>query len=128
MQGHGLHRRKWWHAIAALMLALLLGAASHAANARGIAQLDHPAIGCAYESDIENLVRLAKELPKGDFKFAAIRQYAKAHCVELPRGPVTMYDRLRDYLCVGLGRSQPGGCLWVPAQDVKASGVDDGVF
>jgi hypothetical protein len=127
MQGQELHRN-WQRGIATLMFAWLLGAAPHAANARGFARLEHPTIGCHYENDIENLVRLARELPKGDFKFAAIREYAKTRCVELPGGPVTMLDSFGDYLCVGLGRSTPGGCLWVPAQDVKASGVDDGVF
>jgi hypothetical protein len=106
MQGQELHRN-WQRGIATLMFAWLLGAAPHAANARGFARLEHPT---------------------GDFKFAAIREYAKTRCVELPGGPVTMLDGFGDYLCVGLGRSTPGGCLWVPAQDVKASGVDDGVF
>jgi hypothetical protein len=77
------------------------------------------------EGRYRKLIWLAKELPAGRFKTRAIREYTKAHCVEMFRGPVMMYDSNLGYTCVGHSYRN---CLWIPAEDVKATGIDDGVF
>jgi hypothetical protein len=118
-------RNKWWRWIAVCIPALLLSAPFQAANARAISRLEQPAFGCADINDIEKLARMTREMPEGDFKNEAIRKYAGARCVELPRGTVIFDDSTGDYVCV---RDRQHRCVWVPRQRFKATGLDDGVF
>lgn len=118
-------RNKWRRRIAVSALALLFVVPFQAANARRISQLQQSTFGCADISDIEKLGRLTRELPEGDFKNEAIRKYAIARCVELPRWTEIYDDSNSDYVCV---RDRQRHCLWVPRQAFKATGMDDGVF
>jgi hypothetical protein len=116
---------KWRRWIAICIPALLLAASLQAANARSISRLEQSAFGCAEISDIEKLSRMTRELPEGDSKNEAIRKYATARCVELPRGTVIYNDASSGYVCV---HDRQRRCLWVPLQRFKATGLDDGVF
>jgi hypothetical protein len=116
---------KWQRWIAVCIPALLLAGSFQATNARSISRLEQPAFGCADINDIEKLDRMTREAPDGDLKNEAIRKYAVARCVELPRGTVIYNDATGGYVCV---HDRQRRCLWVPLQRFKATGVDDGVF
>jgi hypothetical protein len=118
-------RTKWRRRIAVCALILLFIAPFQAANARSVSRLEQRAFGCADISDIEKLFRMTRELPEGDSKNEAIRKYATARCVELPRGTVIYDDSDSDYVCV---HDRQHRCLWVPRRSFRATGLDDGVF
>jgi hypothetical protein len=115
--------RRW---IAACTLAMLFGAPPRMAQANKFYVLERPTFGCAYKRDIENLVRLAREMPKGPLKNEAIREYANARCKALFRGATMVIVRSDGgYVCV---RDWQANCLWVPQQAVRETPLDDGVF
>jgi hypothetical protein len=114
-----------WRRWLAVCIPILLLASFPAANARSVSQLEQPAYGCANVSDAEKLDRMARELPEGHLKTEAMRKYAVARCVELPRGTVIYNDSANGYVCV---HDRQRRCLWVPVQRFKATGWDDGVF
>jgi hypothetical protein len=118
-------RTNQWRRWIAVCIPILLLASFQAANARSVSRLEQPAYGCADVSDVEKLDRMARDLPEGDSKNEAIRKYAGARCVELPRGTVIYNDATNGYVCV---HDRQHRCLWVPMRRFKATGWDDGVF
>jgi hypothetical protein len=119
------NRPTWLRWTAACALALLFGT-PQPAHANKFYRLERPTFGCAHKRDIENLVRLATELPRGLLKNEAIREYASAHCKQLFRGAaMTIVRSDGGYVCV---RDWQVNCLWIPQEAVKETYLDDGVF
>jgi hypothetical protein len=105
----------------ALVFGTLLVAASPA-HANTILQLTRPYFACADKKDAEQLASLARQpLTK-----SAAERYGRAHCDLLQRGTVKVDRRDGVYACIR--RERESSCAWVPAEFVRATAMDDGVF
>jgi hypothetical protein len=92
-----------------------------------IPEMKRPFFGCAEKTDLEHLVYLLTDLPQSAGRRDDALGYARAHCIPVPPGFISIERSEGDFSCIRV-RSSRNKCLWVPRGMIGDSKLDDGVF
>jgi hypothetical protein len=113
--------------ISSLLLILALQANAPLMRANFLPVLKQPFFGCAEKADLEHLMHLMTRLPPVAEQRADALGYGRAHCIQIPKGIVSIERSEGDFSCVR-SRASQRICLWVPRELIGNSRLDDGVF
>jgi hypothetical protein len=90
-------------------------------------EMKQPFFACAEKADLETIISLMTRWPQGTSQREEALGYGRAHCLQIPRGIVSIERWEGDFSCVRT-RSLRRVCLWVPRELIRNTNLDDGVF